>query len=162
VNVGCVPKKVMFATSSIAETLHQAKEYGFDVTVNSFNWKQIKESRDAYIVRLNKIYESNLAKEQIPWISGTASFLDKNTVLVNNEKYTAKKILIATGLSIFSFPFFFQFIFIMMDLSSLLVLSTFFFVLCSFFFFASQVPLPPPTSSLARQSTPSPVMASLS
>lgn len=35
-------------------------DYGFDVTVKGFNWSKIQESRDAYVRRLNGIYETNL------------------------------------------------------------------------------------------------------
>lgn len=36
------------------------EDYGFDVTLNGFNWSKIQESRDAYVRRLNGIYETNL------------------------------------------------------------------------------------------------------
>lgn len=55
VNVGCVPKKVMWNTAMIAESLHDAKDYGFLSEPNAikFDWSVIKKSRDAYIKRLN-------------------------------------------------------------------------------------------------------------
>ena len=31
VNVGCVPKKIMWNAASLAEQLHDARDYGFDV-----------------------------------------------------------------------------------------------------------------------------------
>ena len=51
-----------YYTATMNEYLHDAKDYGFDVTVNSFSWRQIKEKRDAYITRLNGIYDNNLKK----------------------------------------------------------------------------------------------------
>ncbi len=42
VNVGCVPKKVMFNAAGIAEALHDAKGYGFDVSVDGFDWSRLK------------------------------------------------------------------------------------------------------------------------
>ena len=56
VNVGCVPKKVMWNTARIGEVLHHSGAYGFDVTVNRFDWPIIKKARDDYIRRLNGIY----------------------------------------------------------------------------------------------------------
>ena len=56
VNVGCVPKKVMWNAASVAETLHDASDYGFDIEIKEFNWQKVKQSRDDYIQRLNKIY----------------------------------------------------------------------------------------------------------
>lgn len=103
VNVGCVPKKVMWNTASIAESLREAKEYGFNVNAadHAFNWNALKEKRDAYIRRLNGIYERNLNNDKVDYLSGYASFVNKNTVKIQNgDKATevqAKKILIAVG-----------------------------------------------------------------
>lgn len=38
VNVGCVPKKVMWATAVHAEYIHDHADYGFDVENKGFNW----------------------------------------------------------------------------------------------------------------------------
>ena len=62
VNVGCVPKKIMFNTAMHAELLHDHRDYGFDVACNGFDWSVIKSKRDAYIQRLNGIYAANLQK----------------------------------------------------------------------------------------------------
>jgi len=97
VNVGCVPKKVMWNAASIAETLHFAGDYGFDVTLNGFSWPKIKQSRDAYIERLNRIYDKNLDASGVQRINGWAKFVDAKTVEVNAQRYTADHILVATG-----------------------------------------------------------------
>jgi len=76
VNVGCVPKKVMWNTASIMEALHDAKGYGYTVDGFKFDWNTIKTKRDAYIKRLNGIYESNVAKDKVDYIKGLASFVD--------------------------------------------------------------------------------------
>ena len=66
-NVGCVPKKVMFEAATLNEYLHDMREYGFDVTVNRpFDWPTIKAKRDAYIQRLNGIYGRNLNNSKVP------------------------------------------------------------------------------------------------
>ena len=92
VNVGCVPKKIMWNAASIAEMLHEAKGYGFDVGLKAFSWEQLKEKRDAYIVRLNGIYSNNLGKDGIELISGFAKFVNNNTVEVNGMHLTAKHV----------------------------------------------------------------------
>lgn len=107
VNVGCVPKKVMWNAASIAETLHDMKHYGFsgyDSDAITFDWGFIKENRDKYIVRLNGIYERNMANSGVTSIVGTASFSDGGkavTVIPSNGgesiTYKAKNVLIATG-----------------------------------------------------------------
>lgn len=97
VNVGCVPKKVMWNTAGIAETLHIASDYGFDVEVKGFNWNKVKQARDAYIKRLNKIYDKNLNTSEVTRINGYGKFVDNKTVQVGDKKYTADHILVAVG-----------------------------------------------------------------
>ncbi|KAJ1973635.1 Glutathione reductase, partial [Dimargaris xerosporica] len=98
VNAGCVPKKVMFNTSFVRETLEEAKHYGF--TLNGeprFDWNKIKQARDDYVHRLNGIYVRNLEREQVDYFYGAASFLSKDTIQVDGHQLQASKILIATG-----------------------------------------------------------------
>jgi glutathione reductase (NADPH) len=97
VNVGCVPKKVMWNAAGVAQSLGDAKDYGFDVTVGGNDWGALKTKRDAYVLRLNGIYERNLKTKGVAIVRGVARFLDKNTVEVNGERLTAKHIVIATG-----------------------------------------------------------------
>ena len=44
VNRGCVPKKAMWYGASMAHALHDAKGYGFDVTVSGFDWTAFVEN----------------------------------------------------------------------------------------------------------------------
>ncbi len=97
VNVGCVPKKVMWNTAHVAEIMRHAPEYGFDFTPGEFHWATIKRARDAYIERLNDIYHRNLDVSDVTEITGTAVFKDPRTVIVNGQDYHSENILIATG-----------------------------------------------------------------
>ncbi|MBV7262299.1 glutathione-disulfide reductase [Photobacterium sp. WH24] len=98
VNVGCVPKKVMWHGAQIAEAMHlYAKDYGFDVDVKNFNWATLVESREAYIGRIHQAYDNVLGKNKIEVINGFAKFVDAKTVEVNGQHFTADHILIAVG-----------------------------------------------------------------
>lgn len=99
VNVGCVPKKVMWNAAVHAEYLHDHSDYGFDVENVRFSWETLKSKRDAYVSHLNRIYRNNLDKAKIQSIQGHARFTSDTepTVEVNGKKYTAPHILIATG-----------------------------------------------------------------
>lgn len=98
VNVGCVPKKVMWHGAQIAEAIKlYAEDYGFDVDLKSFSWRKLVESREAYIKRIHESYNRVLGNNKIHVIKGFAKFVDNKTVEVNGEQYTADHILIATG-----------------------------------------------------------------
>ena len=98
VNVGCVPKKVMWYGAQVAETLHRyAGEYGFDVTVNKFDFARLKANRQAYIDRIHGSYERGFDSNGVERVYEYARFVDPHTVEVAGERYTAPHILIATG-----------------------------------------------------------------
>ena len=98
VNVGCVPKKVMWYGAQVAETLHRyAGEYGFDVTLNKFNFATLKANRQAYIDRIHGSYERGFDSNGVERVYEYARFVDPHTVEVAGERYTAPHILIATG-----------------------------------------------------------------
>jgi glutathione reductase (NADPH) len=99
VNVGCVPKKVMYYTARSAEMLHDVKDFGFDVEYKGFDWSVIKKSRDEYIKRLNEIYKNNLGNSHVDMYhwegvlkeDGSVEVADCDTTLVG------KHLLIAAG-----------------------------------------------------------------
>ena len=98
VNVGCVPKKVMWYGAQVAETLHRyAGEYGFDVTINKVDFATLKANRQAYIDRIHGSYERGFDNNGVERVYEYARFIDPHTVEVAGVRYTAPHILIATG-----------------------------------------------------------------
>ncbi len=97
VNVGCVPKKVMWYAAEARHHLDHAADYGFDVAVHGHDWASLKARRDEYVTRLNGIYENNLDRRGVDYIRGAAQFVDSHTLAVGNEHYRADRIVIATG-----------------------------------------------------------------
>ncbi|HEC13499.1 MAG TPA: glutathione-disulfide reductase [Acidiferrobacteraceae bacterium] len=97
VNVGCVPKKVMWNASHLADMMRLAPDYGFQITHTRFSWPTLKRARDAYIQRLNAIYHRNLETSEVTEIHGTARFQDAHTIVVGDRTVTAGHIMIATG-----------------------------------------------------------------
>ncbi|TFY51387.1 hypothetical protein EVJ58_g10597, partial [Rhodofomes roseus] len=105
VNVGCVPKKIMWHAADIAEKTRHAANYKFKGTgVGSpeFDWASFKPQRDAYIRRLNGIYDNNVAKEGVELHQGNAVVTSATTVQVkrpdgSSYTLTTDKIVVATG-----------------------------------------------------------------
>ncbi|SET42206.1 glutathione-disulfide reductase [Thorsellia anophelis] len=98
VNVGCVPKKVMWNAAQIADAVKlYGSDYGFDLTLNEFNWSKLIENREAYISRIHASYDTVLNRNKVEVIKGFAKFTSPNSIEVNGEIITASHILIATG-----------------------------------------------------------------
>jgi glutathione reductase (NADPH) len=95
----------MWNTADMAEHLRDAPEYGFSIPggVPTFDWPTLKHKRDAYIKRLNGIYERNLDKDKCDYLSGTASLVEPGKVSVKfldgsgTQTFSAKHICIAVG-----------------------------------------------------------------
>jgi glutathione reductase (NADPH) len=99
VNVGCVPKKVMYNLANFLEEVHVMKGYGVGGTENlKLDFLAFKKKRDAYIERLHGIYFSNMEKEGVDYVKGTAKFLSDKVIEVSDgQRFTADHILIASG-----------------------------------------------------------------
>ena len=99
----CVPKKVTWSAASIAETIHDSAAYGFTVEQSApFDWPSFKKKRDAYVKRLNSIYEKNLSNDKVEYLHGRAHLTSPNSAEValddgSKAVINAKKILLATG-----------------------------------------------------------------
>ncbi|EJF62672.1 glutathione reductase [Dichomitus squalens LYAD-421 SS1] len=105
VNVGCVPKKIMWHAADIADKIRHAEGYQFKgpgIGQPQFNWETFKPQRDAYIRRLNGIYDSNVAKEGVELHHGTARLTSRTTVQVTRPDGTTyelktDRICVTTG-----------------------------------------------------------------
>lgn len=98
VNVGCVPKKVMWYGAQVSETLkNYSADYGYTIGETSFDFKTLRKNREAYIERSRQAFSNNFNRNGVDYIEGYARFVDKNTVEVNGEHIRAKHIVIATG-----------------------------------------------------------------
>jgi glutathione reductase (NADPH) len=97
VNVGCVPKKMMWNAASVAEALHDAADYGFDVELKGHDWLELKRRRDAYILKLNGIYESNLVRRGVTLVRGHARFTSAQDLDVGGRGLRGERIVIAAG-----------------------------------------------------------------
>jgi len=101
VNIGCVPKKVMWNAGMLAHAIEDAKDYGFDTANNGLDWKKLVDNRESYISGIHGWYGNYLKDSNIDLIEGTARFIDNKTLEVNGETYTADHIVVAPG----SYPF---------------------------------------------------------
>jgi glutathione reductase (NADPH) len=97
VNRGCVPKKLMFCAASFSGAAEDAAGFGWSVPRPSFDWATFITNKDREIERLNSVYRGLLEGSGVRIIRGRARLLDRHTVAVDGDSYTAENILIATG-----------------------------------------------------------------
>jgi glutathione reductase (NADPH) len=97
VNVGCVPKKVMWNAAQLAHAAQDAHDYGFELTLARHDWALLKRKRDAYIERLNGIYAGNLERRGVTLLRARATLTGQHTVSAGAGEYRAPHIVLATG-----------------------------------------------------------------
>ncbi len=97
VNVGCIPKKVMWNTATLAEAFHDAPDYGFELELSGFDWQGLKRARDAHIKQLNENHRRHLERAGVDLVEANAQFVNKETIETKGNQYTSDHILIATG-----------------------------------------------------------------
>jgi len=97
VNVGCVPKKVMWFAANAAQTIKNSNGFGFDISINDFSWTKLKDGRENYINGINEWYYGYLEKLGIDYFHGFGKLIDKNTISVNGENLTADTIVLSPG-----------------------------------------------------------------
>lgn len=97
VNVGCVPKKLFHYGAEYAEDLQLAAGYGWRIDAAHFDWPTLRASKDREIQRLNEVYRKLLANAAVRLLDGHARLLGPHEVEVADQRYSAERILIATG-----------------------------------------------------------------
>jgi glutathione reductase (NADPH) len=97
VNVGCVPKKIMWNAAEVAEELQVAASYGFDVVVRGLDFGALRARREAYIARMRANYAANLQKDGVQVFTGRGRFSGPGSVQVGERTLSAAHVLIATG-----------------------------------------------------------------
>jgi glutathione reductase (NADPH) len=96
---GCVPKKFMVYASEVSQMMKAAAGYGWTKCEATFDWETFLVAKDAEIARLSGIYVTNLQNAGADLVHDRATLVDAHTVELKDDqkRYTAEKILIATG-----------------------------------------------------------------
>jgi glutathione reductase (NADPH) len=97
VNVGCVPKKIMWYAANAAQDVRHASEMGIKARLDGIDWAALVDGREGFIAGILDYWNGYVAGEGITHIQGEARFVDAHTVAVADAEYTADHIVIATG-----------------------------------------------------------------
>jgi len=101
-NVGCIPTKTLTSIAHLFTLLKRTANWGIEAGSPNLNWTQVMRRKEQVVRRLVNGVKFLLKESKVTQLSGTASFLDEKTLLVNKtdggtEKLEADLILICTG-----------------------------------------------------------------
>jgi dihydrolipoamide dehydrogenase len=110
-NWGCIPTKALIAAAETFEKIKHAEKYGITVKDASVDYSVMIGNKDKAVGTLRSGINSLLTANGVKQFTGTASFVDRNTIeisggpvinqvfgaIVPASRISAKKIIIATG-----------------------------------------------------------------
>ena len=97
-NVGCIPSKALLnASHNYHNAIENFSKMGIEVDPPVVNWNKMLSYKESMIADNTKGIEYLFKKNKITLIKGWASFMDKNTIRVDNKSYRAEYFVIATG-----------------------------------------------------------------
>ena len=97
-NVGCIPSKALLnASHNYHNAIENFSKMGIEVDPPVVNWNKMLSYKESMIADNTKGIEYLFKKNKITLIKGWASFIDKNTIRVDNKSYRAEYFVIATG-----------------------------------------------------------------
>jgi dihydrolipoamide dehydrogenase len=110
-NWGCIPTKALIAAAETFEKIKHAEKYGITVKDASVDYSVMIGNKDKAVGTLRSGINSLLTANGVKQFTGTASFVDRNTIEISggpilNQMFgeasapiriSAKKIIIATG-----------------------------------------------------------------
>jgi glutathione reductase (NADPH) len=97
VHRGCVPKKLLVYGSHFHEEFQDAAGYGWTVPEPTFDWSKLLAAKNQELDRLKGVYGRLLRDSGVTLVEGRGRLVDAHTVEVAGKRYTAERILVATG-----------------------------------------------------------------
>ena len=97
-NVGCIPSKaLLYASHQLHEAQHNFAKMGLIADNPSVDWNKMQGYKSEVIEGNTKGIEFLFKKNKIDWLKGWASIPSVGEILIGDETYTAKHIIIASG-----------------------------------------------------------------
>jgi glutathione reductase (NADPH) len=97
VNVGCVPKKLLVQAGEYGGWAEDAAGFGWTIQKGPHDWGKLIAAKDREITRLEGLYRKLLTGAGATVFDARAVFIDPHTVEVGGKRFTAERIVIATG-----------------------------------------------------------------
>ena len=104
-NVGCIPSKALLhASHSYHEATHNFEKMGLIINSPKIDFKKMQDYKNDVIAQNTKGIEFLLKKNKIDWLKGWAKLNARKQVIIDEDVYDAKSVVIATGSEASSIP----------------------------------------------------------
>lgn len=100
-NEGCIPSKALLYSAKVYDYAKHGEKYGVAAENVTFNHEKVIERKNKVVKTLVTGIKAKLKKNKVTVVEGFGEIAGKNAegyeVKANNETYTGKRLLIATG-----------------------------------------------------------------
>lgn len=108
-NVGCIPSKTLLHGAAIVEEALEAADFGITFGQPQIDIDKLRKKKEQIVDQLTSGLDKLCTARQVVRVTGSGSFLDKNSLLVNSEQQEITigfgSAIIATGSRPFALPF---------------------------------------------------------
>lgn len=96
-NKGCIPSKTIIHSANVYSQTKKLSKLGVNVENISLDYSKVFERKNSVVDKIRKSLTGLIKSHNIDIIEGNAEVLDKNTLIVNEDKIEFKNLIIATG-----------------------------------------------------------------
>jgi dihydrolipoamide dehydrogenase len=103
-NIGCIPTKALLHAGEEIRSAKHAADFGLTFSEPKLDIAKLNGWKDGIVKRLTGGVGGLFKANKVVHLTGRAHFLDANTVMVGDQKVTARNFIIATGSDVAPLP----------------------------------------------------------
>jgi dihydrolipoamide dehydrogenase len=94
---GCIPTKALLHAAEVADSAREGEKIGVKSTFDGIDMAGVNSYKDGVIAKLYKGLQGLVKSRKITLVDGTGRFEGPNSVVVGDDRYVGKKVVLATG-----------------------------------------------------------------
>ena len=94
---GCIPTKALLHAAEVADSAREGERIGVRSTFDGIDMAGVNSYKDGVIAKLYKGLQGLVKSRKITLVDGTGRFEGPDAVVVGDDRYVGKKVVLATG-----------------------------------------------------------------
>ncbi|MDP1876447.1 MAG: FAD-dependent oxidoreductase, partial [Actinomycetota bacterium] len=94
---GCIPTKALLHAAEVADSAREGAKVGVKSSLEGIDMAGVNAYKDGVIAKLYKGLQGLVKSRKITLVDGTGRFEGPNSVVVGDDRYVGKKVVLATG-----------------------------------------------------------------
>ena len=103
-NVGCIPTKALLHVGAEVRDAKHAEAFGVTFSEPRIDLAKVEGFKQGVVKKMTSGVGMLFKGNKVTLLTGTASFVDANTITVGEERHSAKSFIVATGSSPITIP----------------------------------------------------------